>query len=133
MNGADVLLLVNLGTEDDPTWAIVGSQRDATFDESTAEMDLSSKDSRVRRLGPGRYSATVSLDALYVPTDEAFLALRDAMRLGNLIQIQREESEAALEYAYAVVTGLSQGMPDQEAATVSVDLAIDGEWSEYWS
>lgn len=133
MNGADVLLLVNLGTEDDPVWSIVGSQRDATFNETTAEIDLSSKDSRIRRLGPGRYSATVSLDALYVPTDAAYLALRDAMRLGNLIQIQRQESEAALEYAYAVVTGLSQGMPDQDAATVSVDLGIDGEWSEYWS
>ncbi len=133
MNGADVLLLVNLGTEDDPTWAIVGSQRDATFNETTAEIDLSSKDSRARRVGPGRYSADVSLDALYVPSDEGYQALRDAMRLGNLIQIQRQESEAALEYAYAVVTGLSGGMPDQGEATISVDLAIDGEWSEYWS
>ena len=133
MNGADVLLLVNLGTEDSPTWAIVGSQRDVTFDESTEEIDVSSKDGRARRVIPGRYGATVSLDGLYVPDCLAYAALRDAMRLGNLIQIQRQESEAALEYAYALITGLSQGMPDQGEATISADLTIDGEWSEYWS
>lgn len=133
MNGSDVLLLVNLGTEDSPDWAIVGSQRDVTFDESTEEIDVSSKDSRARRVIPGRYGSTISLDGLYVPDCSAYAALQSAMRLGNLIQIQRQESGAALEYAYAVVTGLSSGMPDQGEATVSTDLTIDGKWSEYWS
>lgn len=133
LNGADVLLYVNLGTDDDPNWAVVGSQRDVTFDESTDEIDVSSKDSRARRVLAGRYGATVSLDALYVPSDEAYLALQSAMRTGSQITIQRQESGAAVEYADAVVTGLSHGMPDQGEATVSIDLTIDGEWGSSWS
>ena len=129
MNGADVLLLVNLGTDGDPDWSVVGSQRDVTFDESTEEIDVSSKDSRARRVIPGRYGSTISLDALYVPDDSAYLALKDAMRDGEIIQVQRQESGAALEYADAVITGLSEGMPDQGEATVSADLTIDGMWS----
>ena len=126
MNGADVLLWVNT----EAGYVVVGSQRDVTFDESTEEIDVSSKDSRARRVLAGRYGSTVSLDALYVPLDEGYLALQEAMRNGDLIRIEREESEAALEYADALVTGLSQGMPDQGEATISVDLTIDNWWSE---
>jgi len=129
LNGADVLLYVNTGTDGDPTWTVVGSQRDVTFDESTEEIDVSSKDSRLKRVLPGRYGATVTLDALYVPDDGAYLALLAAMRDGDLIQIEREESDAALEYADALVTGLSHRLPDQAEATISVDLTIDGDWS----
>lgn len=129
MNGADVLLLVNLGTDGDPDWSVVGSQRDVTFDESTEEIDVSSKDSRARRVTPGRYGSTISLDALYVPDDSAYLELKDAMRNGDMIMVQRQELGAALEYADAVITGLSEGMPDQAEATVSIDLTIDGMWS----
>ena len=126
MNGADVLLWV----ETDAGYVVVGSQRDVTFNESTDEIDVSSKDSRARRVLGGRYGSTVTLDALYVPDDDAYLALQEAMRDGTLIRIEREESEAALEYADALVTGLSGRMPDQGESTVSIDLTIDGEWSD---
>ena len=56
MNGTDVLLLVNTGTPTVPVYEAVGSQRDVTFDEATEEIDVSSKDSRAKRVLPGRYS-----------------------------------------------------------------------------
>jgi TP901-1 family phage major tail protein len=133
LNGTDILILVNTGTDVSPVYAAVGSQRDATFGETTDAIDVSSKDARAKRVIPGRYTATISGDALYVPSNAAFLALQVAMRNGTLIKVLRQESGAALEVADAVVTDLSQAAPDQDAATVSISLDIDGEWVEIGS
>lgn len=129
-NGTDVLLLANTGTPSVPVYEVVGSQRDATFGEATAEIDVSSKASRAKRVLPGRYSATVSLDALYVPTDAAYLALQTAMRDGALILIAKQDDGVVTETADALVTSLSEKMPDQAEATVAVSLAVDGFWVE---
>jgi len=47
MNGTDVLIWIDGN--------MVGSQRDVTIDEATAEIDVSSKDQREMRVLPGRY------------------------------------------------------------------------------
>jgi hypothetical protein len=133
MNGTDILLLVNTGTVLVPVWEVVGSQRDATFDEATAEIDVSSKTSRAKRVIPGRYSANVSLEALYVPSDAAYTVLKNAMRDGDGVQILRQEEGVSLESADAIVTTLSEKGPDQDAAVVSISLVIDGEWTELTS
>lgn len=133
MNGADILVLVNTGTELVPVYEVVGSQRDVTFDETTEEIDVSSKDGREKRVLPGRYGATLSLDALYVPDDAAYLALRAAMRDGTFVQVRRQEQEADLEEADAIITSLSENGPDQADATISIGLTIDGAWSEVGS
>jgi len=130
MNGTDILLLANTGTSLSPVYTPIGSQRDATFGEKTDAIDVSSKDSRATRVLPGRYSAEISMEALYVPNDTAFQALKDAMRNGTMIKVVREEKGVALEWADAVVTDLSQAAPDQDGATVSVGLAIDDQWVE---
>jgi len=120
MNGADILIWIEGN--------MVGSQRDVTIDETTAEIDMSSKDARERKVIAGRYSANISLDALYVPTDTAYIALKAAMRDGTLVEVVRIEEGSVLESANAVVTSLSEKGPDQDAATVSIGLAIDGAW-----
>lgn len=132
-NGTDVLLLANTGTPSVPVYEVVGSQRDATFDEATAEIDVSSKDSRAMRVLPGRYNANVSLDALYVPTDAAYQALQSAMRDGALILIAKQDDGVVTETANALVTALSEADPDQAEATVSISLTIDGFWTEVGS
>lgn len=121
MNGADVLILID--------GDVVGSQRDVTFEESTEEIDVSSKASRAKRVIAGRYSASVSLDALYVPSDTAYQALKTALRDGTLVTVLRQEDGVALEHAEALVTKISEKTPDQGEAVVSVDLTIDGEWT----
>jgi TP901-1 family phage major tail protein len=120
MNGSDVLLLVD--------GVVVGSQRGVTFDEATEEIDMSSKDGRAKRVIAGRYSSSITFDALYVPDDVSYQALKAAMRNGTLIQVNRQEEGALLESADAVVTAISEEGPDQDAATISVSLTIDGEW-----
>ena len=121
MNGTDILIAID--------GDIVGSQRDVSYDETTAEIDISSKDSRAGRYLPGRYGATMSLDALYVPTDTAYLALQSAMRNGDMVEVWSMEEAIVIENASAIVTSLSRSGPDQGEATVSISLRIDGEWA----
>jgi predicted secreted protein len=130
MNGTDILLLVNTGTPGLPVYEAVGCQRDVTFEETTEEIDASCKDARAKRVLAGRYSATISLDSVYVPTCDAYQALKDAMRDGDLILVAREEQGVTIETANALVTTLSTAAPDQDVATVSVSLTVDGEWTE---
>lgn len=121
MNGTDILIAID--------GDIVGSQRDVTLDETTEEIDVSSKDSRAMRVLAGRYGATISLESLYVPDDTAYLALQSAMRNGDTVEVWEMEEGVVIEHADAIVTGLSRSGPDQGEATVSCSLRIDGEWT----
>lgn len=120
MNGTDILIWVEGN--------VVGSQRDVTIDETTEEIDVSSKDQREMRVLPGRYGSTISLDALYVPTNAAYIALQAAMRNGTFVEVVVIEEGVVLESADAIVTGLSRNGPDQAETTVSIGLRIDGAW-----
>lgn len=127
--GNDVVVLVNLGDDTTPSWQIVGSQRGATFNETVAPIDISSKDQREEKNSPrGRWSCVLSLDALYVPGAASYLALRNAQRDGNTIKIKRQELGQDVEEANAVVTGLSQSFPDADAATIAAEFRINGPW-----
>lgn len=121
ISGSDVVLYVG----SDP----VGYQRDVTFEEATENIDVSSKEERAQRVLAGRYSATVSLEALFVPSDTAYAALQTAMRSGTTVTIARYKDGAEVEHATAVVNTLSEAFPDQDGATVSVSLTVDGEWT----
>ena len=63
INGVDILLFVNTGTPGSPVWEAATGQRGATFDETTDEIDASSKDARAKRVLAGRYGSTISMDA----------------------------------------------------------------------
>ena len=133
LSGSDVVLYVNVGTEEAPDYDAVGSQRGVTFREQTAEIDMSSKESRSMRVKAGRYSATVSLTGLYVPDDDAYLALKDAFRAGDLILIHKSESDVEVEEASALITSMQDDNPDSAPATIAVELRIDGDWAEVGS
>jgi len=133
MNGADILILINTGTDESPQFEPAGCQRDGSIEESTASIDVSCKGNRKRRVLPGRYSSTLSLDGLYVPDDDAFQAMRTAMRDGELVLVAREELGVVVETAYAVIVTMSQTFPDQDAAVISASFDIDDAWTEVGS
>jgi len=120
MNGTDILVRINDH--------IVGSQRDSSRDETTEEIDNSSKDSRAKRVLPGRYGSTFSLDQLYTPTDNAYLELQAAMRNGTQATLIMMEDGVITESAQVIITSISESYPDQAEAVCSVAGTIDGEW-----
>lgn len=87
------------------------------------------------RVGPGRYGGTISCDALYVPTNAAYRALRDANRNpdGELILVAKQYDGLVTETVPALVTSISESEPDQGEATISVGLTVDGFWEEVGS
>lgn len=128
-NGTDLLVLVNTGTPAVPVYEAVGCQRDATIEESSDTIDVSCKDSRAQRVLPGRFSGTVSLDHLYIPTDAGYQALQAANRDGELILLAKEWQGVVTETVDAKVDSISESYPDQAEAVVSVSLTIDGFWA----
>jgi len=128
LNGADVLLLANTGTSVAPVWTAVGSQRGVKFSESVNPIDASSKDGSRRRVLGGRYEASLSLDALYVPDDAAFLALQSAFRNRQLILVRREEEGVEIEEAEALISKMDSDFPDQDVSTIAIDLQVDDDW-----
>jgi hypothetical protein len=111
----------------------MGSQRDMSTSETNSEIDYSSKASRGTRVGAGRYKATLSLEALYVPTDAAYQALHDAMRDGELILVAKQVDGVTIETADALITTMSEEFPDEGEATISIELSIDDMWDEVGS
>jgi len=130
VNGSDILLLVNTGTAEVPVYEAVGSQRDVTIEETPEVIDFSAKAGRAKRVGAGRYGSTLSLDVLYVPTNDAYLALKAAKRAGELILVAVQDDGVVEETANALITNMSRSFPDQGDATISIGLEVDGEWTE---
>lgn len=128
--GEDIVLLVNTGTEESPNYEIVAGQRGATFPETTEEIDASSKDSTAFRVIHGRNKSTITMDALYIPDDDAYLALKAAKRNREFILVRRREEGADAEEARAIITSLSRNAPDNDVATLDIALTIDGDWEE---
>lgn len=123
MNGKEILILVEVTSG---VYAAVASQTNASISESNEVIDQSSKDARERSVAAGRYSATVNFDALYVPSNAAFLALKAAMRAGTAINLREQVSGTAVESASAIITDMTRNYPDQDNATISLTAAIDG-------
>src|SRR3989304_3680175 len=120
INGSDILILVNVGTPTVPVLVGVQSQRDGSVEETTAVIDVSSKDSRAQRVLPGRYASTISLDALFVPDDGAYHALQDANRNGEMILVAKEVDGTVFEAALAEMDSISESYADQGEATISI-------------
>ncbi len=128
VNGTDILVQVE-SPADSGNYLTIGSQRGATYGEQTASVDMSSKENRKKFVNPGRYSSTVSLEALYIPTASGLSMLKNAMRNGTYVRLRRKELGATLETAQCVCTGLSQTAPDQEASVISAEFELNGGWS----
>jgi predicted secreted protein len=127
INGADALLFVNTGSEASPVWTAVASQRGLDLAETQATIDFSNKVSgRASRFGAGRWSATISMDSLYVPNAVTQALLRDAVRLGNEILCRLNLSGEDIEQYRGIVTDFPQSFPDQEAATISMTITLNG-------
>ena len=126
--GSGIILLVNTGTWTAPVFEPLAEQRVVDFGEGNDVIDWSSKDSRFRRIMPGRYSSDVSAGGLYVPNDPPYLALQGAMREHELILIRRCEDGVPIEDAIALVKAISIDAPDNDVGLMAVALSVDGWW-----
>ena len=126
ISGSVVLLKVSDGQGG---WLDIGSQTGVKFSEKNAGVKFKSKASHAATMGGGEYSCTASLDALFVPNDAGLQALKDAIRNGTLVTVEREVEGDPIETGQFLVTGNDEDFKDEAPATVSVSLTMSGTWT----
>ncbi len=126
MNGSDVLIYVQIGGK----YVVVGSQRNATVNKNTATYDVSSKDTDDELVEPGRRSSTLDMDAVYVPSDMAYLELDAAYKASSPVYLEIQENLVTTETATAYIESFTKNFPDQDASTFSMTFHITGGWDE---
>lgn len=129
IDGAAVLVLVNLGDDVTPKWTPVAEQTNLSTESTRNLIEASSKDSDHTKWIYGKQDDTVSLEALYVPNDAAFKALEDAMKNKESVVLRRTENGTDIEEATALVSTISKEWPDNDASTVSVEFQLDEPWT----
>lgn len=132
MNGSDILVLLDFGTAETPDYQVIGCQRDSTFEETSDSIDESCKDSRAQRVDPGRFSASISLDYLFVRGRADQVALKNANRNGEKITLARSESGVITQRAIAKIDSVSEVFADQGESVVSLACTLDGFITESW-
>lgn len=129
LDGAQVLLLVNTGTDASPNYVEVGQQTNLSKETTRNLIETTSKEDDHQKFIYGKQGDTVTLESLYVPNDSAMSALRDANDNKNNIKIRRKEQGSEVEEADALVETISDEWPDNDNSTTSVDLTLDGAWT----
>lgn len=123
--GSGVKLKVLITSTD----TVIGSQTTFNSEERRNAIDYSSKDSLNRRVLGGRYSGTVTLDAVYVPADTAQNQVRDDIRAGNLHKITIAEDGADDVDVQALPVSYSFQADDDDVAVLSISYEIDDQWA----
>jgi hypothetical protein len=129
-SGSDVVLLANTGTVASPTYEIVGSQTGMTRDEERNDIETTHKGVDAHTYIYGKYGSSLTLDKLFVPSGAAISALKTAIRDGLTILVQVNDTDASTtEEAEVLVTSKTEDWPDNDAATLSLDLLVTGTWT----
>lgn len=128
LNGQSFLVLVNTGSDESPTYTLVGEQRDVTTDMATAEIDASHKGNVDQVVLAGRNSATMSLSALVVPEDAGQTALRNAQENRQLVKVLMQRAGQPVRVADFLITGVSEAGPDMDVAVLDVTMTRSGSW-----
>lgn len=129
--GVDILILVNTGTEEMPTWTPVGGQRGAKLKEEVDTVETSNKASgTAKTFEYGMTSWSITCDGAYVPDDAAYALLRAALRNRQKVKVQVTEYGTAVREGMALVKSNELDAPYDNSATYSIELQGDGELEE---
>lgn len=136
INGARVILYVNISESAADQWTRVGGQAGLNFNDTTAEIDVSDKLSgRLGERVPGRATASVALELNFLTDDPAQEYIKEAYRLRESIMVRRfyrdtadSETGIAIEEATGIIVDLSETHPDQDKSTMSLEVSLNNDW-----
>lgn len=113
------------------TYRTIGSQRDVSRDRNADFIDFSSKASYDQTGIGGQRSSSVTLDALFVEDDAAFVDLETAYEtdppLAVVLNMTKDGSN--WERATAYVTSIGERHPHNDGSVVSVTFQVSGGWT----
>lgn len=130
IDGAQVLVIVNMGDDTTPDWQPVAEQTNLSIENTRNLIEATSKESDHTKWIYGKKDGTTSLEKLYVPNDSAFMAIEDAQKNGETVILRRTEDGENIEEAEALVETISKEFPDNDASTCTADFQLDEDWHE---
>lgn len=126
MDGSDVLLMVDVGTDTEEDYVAVASQQDLTVSESRDIRDVTSKIHDHKRREYGEMDTTASLESLYVDGDDGEEAIRDAIKNADKLKIRIQQDEEEVEEGTVLVASLERNFPRNDNSTFSAEIEFDG-------
>lgn len=133
LNGSAVILAVNTGTAEAPTFTVIPCQTSGDYSLSVAARDTSCKDSPDETNAPGSRSRTLSVESF--PTQWPELVadpvgveqkLRHAAETGLQVLGRIVVAGDAREEFTATITGYNLSAGREDTTTLSMDLQVSG-------
>lgn len=128
MDGAQVVILANTGTEASPNFQVVAEQTGLTDENSRNLIEETSKDNDHTKWLYGKADGTMSVEGMYVPDDAALDALRDARKNAEKVLVRRQEEGSEVEECTCLVESIEEDWPDNDSSTYSIELQKNEEW-----
>lgn len=125
IDGMRVLILVEVAS----VWTAVAAQTGLTRETTREMIDSSNKDHDHMRFIYGKQGDTLSLEGLFVPTDTAYAAIRDAIENKAQVVFRRSFDGTEVEEATGLIETLSEEFPDNDVAVYTADAMLDTAWS----
>src|SRR5699024_4087085 len=127
MKGLDVLIKVNVGTEETPEYVAVGAQRGASLSRSAETLDKTSKDSDGWQESlAGLKSWTISTDGLLILDDEGYEALENAYMMSENVLIQFSTKSGAMFEGVAIITAIDLDAPYDDLISYTSEFQESG-------
>ena len=129
--GIDFLIYINTGTVDSPTWTKVAGQRGGTFNLSSDEIDLSSKDNygfSDRDYGTQEWS--IDGDGVFIEGDNSHDAILDAFLARQPLLVRWTFPSGKSYEGRAIITDFPIEAPYDDVATYSLTLMGKGPFRE---
>lgn len=130
--GKDILVYINTGTPEMPTWTLVGGQKNASMSFSQGSIETTDKDSagwKERELG--NREVKVDFDAFLIEDDSGWAELKKGLVGASHQKCHLKLETASYEYiGNFVMEDLTIDGPNEDMGTVSFSLVSDGEVTE---
>lgn len=129
--GIDFLIYINTGTDAAPTYTKVAGQRGGTFNLSSDEIDLSSKDNygfTDRDYGTQEWS--IDGDGVFIEGDTSHDAIIDAFLARQALLVRWTFPSGRSYEGHAIITEFPIEAPYDDVATYSLTLAGKGPFTE---
>lgn len=128
--GKNVLVFLNYGegaTEESPVWSLIGGQRDASYNDSADEIDVSDKNSSgYGDSEPGMKTIELTVEMIVKTNDDTVNELRDAYDNDEAVDILRWSKNGRSIRNWYIITGLEESATYDDAAILSVTLKGKG-------
>jgi TP901-1 family phage major tail protein len=135
LTGNDVLFYVQTARDAATGTAAfeeLGWQTDGSWETSRNLIDISVKNDDHTQFAYGRKDDTLSIEAYYPNLAEAgnaaYKALKNAFDNKDIVTIRRYELGVPAEEADCLVSTFSPSFPNDDAATVSIELQLTENW-----